>query len=70
MFANNSLFTNRGTNDINDWDTSSVTTMKGMFQNTTNFNAQIDGWIMTSVLDTSYMFAGATNFNQNLHHFN
>jgi len=66
MFANNGFFTNRNNNNINNWVTYSVTTMKGMFQNATHFNQPIDNWVMTSVLDTSYMFAGATNFNQDL----
>ena len=64
---------------ISDWDTSSVTDMSALFQNsdndnsgdyvdsdnvdTTNFNDDISGWDTSSVTDMNNMFNGANSFN-------
>lgn len=64
---------------ISEWDTSSVTDMSALFQNsdndnsrdyvgsdnvdTTNFNDDISGWDTSSVSDMNNMFNGATSFN-------
>ena len=51
---------------IGSWDTSRVTTFKGMFYMADNFNEDISKWDTSSVTDMSGMFCGATNFNQPL----
>ena len=60
--------------DLNTWDTTSVTDMSGMFEGDTAFNnagvALVEapgvGWDTTYVTDMSYMFDGDTAFDQNL----
>ena len=52
--------------DLNDWDVSSVTTMKNMFSDTEVFNGNISGWDVSSVTDMSHMFFQADVFNQDL----
>ena len=49
---------------IGTWDTSSVTSMGGMFVNTTSFNQPIGAWDTSSVTSMDSMFFGATSFNQ------
>lgn len=44
--------------NISNWDTSSVTNMKGLFYNS-NFRSDISGWDTSKVTDMSYMFYGA-----------
>ena len=34
-----------------DWDVSSVTDMKGAFQDRSNFNADIENWDVSNVID-------------------
>lgn len=62
MFNGASVF-NR---NINNWDTSKVTTMYSMFQSALIFNQPIDSWNMSSVTNTTYMFYNAPLFNQSL----
>lgn len=64
MFAGAERFT--GTPNINEWDMSSVVSMKEMFSGATSFNTNISGWNVSNVTDMSSMFQGATSFNQNL----
>lgn len=64
MFAGAKRFT--GTPNINEWDMSSVVSMKEMFSGATSFNADISGWNVSNVTYMSSMFEEATNFNQNL----
>lgn len=64
MFAGAKRFT--GTPNINEWDMSSVVSMKNMFEGATSFNADISGWNVSNVTYMSSMFEEATNFNQNL----
>lgn len=52
------------TEDFNLWDTSSVTTMKNVFWDCTNFNGYIDKWDISNVTNISNIFFNATLFNQ------
>lgn len=61
---NNILFDFNG--DISNWDTSNVTTMKGMFMGVTSFNQDISVWDVRKVTDMSWMFRGATSFNREI----
>lgn len=57
--------TDDGVIDINEWNTSFVKNMSGLFMNTT-FNKDISNWITSNVEDMSWMFAGNTMFNYSL----
>ena len=57
-----------GTADWN-WDTSMVTDMSNMFQNT-DFNRNIGSWDTSSVTTFKEMFSGATSFNRDLGNWN
>ena len=48
---------------INQWDTSSITNMAGLFQYAHTFNQDIGNWDVSSVTDMSNMFDGAARFN-------
>ncbi|MDA9121450.1 BspA family leucine-rich repeat surface protein, partial [Flavobacteriales bacterium] len=45
---------------------SSVTNMRGMFNDATSFNQDIGGWDVSNVTTMEGMFAGATSFNQDI----
>jgi surface protein len=45
---------------------SSVTNMRGMFNDATSFNQDIGGWDVSSVTSMQEMFDGATSFNQDI----
>ena len=63
----NMLFASTDFNeDINNWDTSSVVEMKGIFLSNTEFNFPLDKWDVSNVKDMSFMFASAFNFNQDI----
>ena len=49
---------------IEDWNTSEVTDMNGLFQCCYKFNEDISKWDTSNVTDMFYMFAGAYDFNQ------
>lgn len=51
---------------IAGWDTSRVTTFKGMFYMADNFNEDISKWDTSSATNMEAMFWGAESFNQNL----
>lgn len=51
---------------IGEWDTSSVTKMRGMFCGASSFNQPIGNWDTSSVTDMSHMFWNASSFNQPL----
>jgi len=61
MFYGASSF-NQG--DLSKWETSAVTTMKGMFYEASAFNGDISSWDTSAVTDMSRMFYGALSFNQ------
>lgn len=50
---------------IEDWNTSKVTNMRGLFAQFPYFSNVISGWDVSSVQDMSYMFEGS-KFNQDL----
>ncbi|MDB2634882.1 BspA family leucine-rich repeat surface protein, partial [Porticoccaceae bacterium] len=52
--------------DISNWDTSQVTSMRGMFYRAIAFNQDIGGWDTREVTDMAYMFHTATAFNQDI----
>lgn len=57
-------------NEIGKWDTSSVTSMKAMFQNSSTFNEDISKWNVSNVTNMNSMFDGATAFNGDISHWN
>jgi surface protein len=61
MFNSSSITT---VNNMDLWDTSSVTDMSGMFFNATSFNQPIGSWDVSSVTDMFGMFDAAISFNQ------
>jgi surface protein len=61
MFNNYNFTT---VNNMELWDTSSVTDMSGMFNNATSFNQNIGTWDTSSVINMFGMFNGAGSFNQ------
>ncbi|WP_160215059.1 BspA family leucine-rich repeat surface protein [Porphyromonas sp. COT-239 OH1446] len=68
MFAGAERFT--GTPNINEWDMSSVVSMKNMFQGATSFNTNISSWNVSNVKNMSSMFEGATSFNADIFGWN
>lgn len=55
---------------IEEWDTSNVTNMKGMFSFAKAFNQNINNWNVSKVEDMSYMFKACDSFNQPLNSWN
>ena len=49
--------------DLSKWDTSKVTSMRGMFYNAESFNADLSGWGVSKVTNMSRMFGGAKAFD-------
>ncbi len=49
---------------IMEWDTSKVTSMRGLFQDKTTCDPDISGWNTGAVTDMSMMFQDARNFNK------
>ena len=52
--------------NIEDWDTSGVTNMSGLFMGAKEFNQDISGWKVTMVENMSNMFSGTVKFNQGI----
>ena len=73
MFKDATSFNNDGSNSINNWDTSNVTTMEFMFGTTGNFslsdamdfNQDIGDWNVGKVQNFRAMFRNSL-FNQDL----
>jgi surface protein len=57
-------------NNIELWDTSSVTDMSSMFENATLFNQDIGNWDVVHVTTMAGMFASAAVFNQDISGWN
>ncbi|MFS4493937.1 BspA family leucine-rich repeat surface protein [Maribacter sp. 2308TA10-17] len=55
---------------INEWDTSSIQQMLGVFEGAKLFNQPIGKWNVENVFETTIMFGGAENFNQDLSSWN
>ena len=49
--------------DLNEWDTSSVTTMRSMFGEAHFFNGNISDWDVSAVTDMWHMFVACKAFN-------
>jgi len=47
---------------LDDWDTSNVTSMQGMFERAVGFDRDLSGWDTSLVVDMSSMFRGAVLF--------
>jgi len=52
--------------NISNWDTSNVSSMKGMFANNHTFNKYIGNWDVSSVTNMAAMFANCYRFNQDI----
>jgi MoxR-like ATPase len=50
--------------DIENWDTSGVTSMCQLFYKKTTFNEDISKWNVSNVKDMSYMFTFNESFNR------
>lgn len=61
LFQNQLLIPN-----IQHFDMSSVSSMKGMFSGAENFNQSIGHWDVSNVDDMSFLFSNAHQFNQNI----
>ncbi|GLH57625.1 BspA family leucine-rich repeat surface protein [Helicobacter ailurogastricus] len=59
-------FTRKNFEGLENWDTSHVTNMRGMFYNAINFNHKISQWDVSKVKDMSHMFQFCENFNKSL----
>ena len=57
-----------GPSNINNWDTSKVTSMGYMFYLASVFNQNIGSWNTANVTNMSFMFYNASAFNQNVAH--
>ena len=63
---NDNVFNKDFNEDINGWNVSHVTNMRGMFQNCSDFNQNLKDWNVSSVEDMSGMFLNCSYFNQDL----
>ena len=52
--------------NVSQWDVSSVTGMRNLFWNATNFDQPIGNWNISNVTNMGSMFYGATRFNQDI----
>ena len=66
MFSGASAFNNGGSASIGNWNTSSVTSMRYMFDSASAFNQDIGNWNVSNVTNMLEMFDIASNFNQDL----
>ncbi|AZB11306.1 BspA family leucine-rich repeat surface protein [Chryseobacterium sp. G0162] len=59
-----------GNDSFSNWNTSTITTMNGMFNRATLFNQNIGTWNTAKVTDFGNMFSYASAFNQNISTWN
>lgn len=64
------VVTNSFNEDISNWDTSNVTSMKRMFSNSSSFNQNISNWDTSKVTHFGQIFYNASSFNQPLNSWN
>merc|ERR1712194_150633 len=50
--------------DISNWNTAEVTSMREMFNGASEFDQDISSWNTANVIDMSRMFEDASKFNQ------
>ena len=55
---------------IEDWDTSNITSMNGLFHGMSDFNKDISKWDTSNVDDMEDMFHGASSFNKDISNWN
>jgi surface protein len=55
---------------INEWNTSQIISMRGMFYQAGSFNQDIGEWEVSSVTDMSFMFYATSNFDQDIEGWN
>jgi surface protein len=55
---------------MNKWDTSQVTTMRGLFRCANTFNEDLSEWDTSQVTDMSYMFCMAVSFSADISKWN
>jgi surface protein len=60
----------KGNKYFNDWDVSSVTTMRHMFNRAKVFNQPLNNWDVSNVTDMRLMFSDTNSFNQPLNSWN
>ena len=60
------LTNNNSIGDITFWDTSNVTNMGSMFNQSNNFNQNISNWDTSKVTNMESMFRAVSGFNQDL----
>jgi len=60
MFSSCSIFDY----EVSGFNTSAVTTMMGVFDNTVKFNKSINGWNTSNVISMRYMFVNCALYNQ------
>jgi len=53
-------------NGLDEWNTSDVTTMRGMFRDADPFNQDIGNWDTSNVTNMTSMFRNADSFNQDI----
>jgi len=56
--------------NINNWNTSGVTSMAGMFSSAPAYNQPMNLWNVSNVTNMSDMFQGASSFNQDISSWN
>ena len=66
MFQNSTSFNNRGSDQINNWNTGNVTNTSFMFNGARAFNQPLNNWDTRKVINFNSMFQGATSFNSSL----
>lgn len=66
MFLYASKFNNDGSPDINNWNTSNVTSMVSTFDGASAFNQPLNSWNTAKVTSMRSMFYAAINFNQDI----
>lgn len=59
-----------GPQNVNNWNTSNVTNMAGVFKDANSFNQPLDNWNVSNVTNMGAIFYNCTSFNQPLDNWN